>query len=44
MIDREIYMCVCEAKVEQKKWNIYAILWNVYCFLLLLPFHLDFYI
>ena len=35
MIDRDIYMCVCEAKVEQKKWNIYAILSNVYCFLLL---------
>ena len=29
----EIYICVCEAKVEQKKWNIYAVLSNVYCFL-----------
>ena len=30
------YICVCETKVEQKKiWNIYAILSNVYCFLLL---------
>ena len=46
MIDRDIYMCVCEAKVEQKKWNIYAVLSNVYCFLFFyfLPFHLDFYI
>ena len=31
--DRDIYICVCEAKVEQKKWNIYAVLLNVYCFL-----------
>ena len=47
MIDRYIYICVCEAKVEQKKkWNIYAVLSNVYCFLFFyfLPFHLNFYI
>ena len=31
--DRQRYICVCEAKVEQKKWNIYAVLLNVYCFL-----------
>ena len=39
-------ICVCEAKVEQKKWNIYAVFSNVYCFLFFyfLPFHLDFYI
>ena len=38
-------MCVCvKQKWNKKKWNIYAILSNVYCFLLLLPFHLDFYI
>ena len=42
----EIYICVCEAKVEQKKWNIYAVLSNVNCFLFFYfhPFHLDFYI
>ena len=36
MIDRDIYMCVCvKQKWNKKKWNIYAILFNVYCFLLL---------
>ena len=30
-LGHNIYMC--EAKVEQKKWNIYAVLSNVYCFL-----------
>ena len=45
MIDRDIYMCV-SSKSGTKKWNIYAVLSNVYCFLFFyfLPFHLDFYI
>ena len=45
MIDRDIYMCV-KQKWNKKKWNIYAVLSNVYCFLFFhfLPFHLDFYI
>ena len=45
MIDRDIYMCV-KQKWNKNKWNIYAVLSNVYCFLFFyfLPFHLDFYI
>ena len=41
MIDGDIYMCVCEAKVEQKKveYLCYSFECIVYCFLLL-PFHL----
>ena len=43
--DRDIYVCV-KQKWNKKKWNIYAVLSNVYCFLFFyfLPFHLDFYI
>ena len=39
------YVCV-KQKWNKKKWNIYAVLSNVYCFLFFyfLPFHLDFYI
>ena len=42
---RYIYVCV-KQKWNKKKWNIYAVLSNVYCFLFFyfLPFHLDFYI
>ena len=42
---RYIYVCV-KQQWNKKKWNIYAVLSNVYCFLFFyfLPFHLDFYI
>ena len=32
MIDRDIYVCV-KQKWNKKKWNIYAVVLNVYCFL-----------
>ena len=44
MIDRDIYMCVCEAIVEQKS-GIFMLFFRMYIvFFYFLPFHLDFYI
>ena len=39
MIDRDIYVCV-KQKWNKKKWNIYAVVLNVYCFLSSISFRL----
>ena len=41
----DIYICVCETKVEQKKSGIFMLFFRMYIvFFYFLPFHLYFYI